>query len=52
MYIMNWMRFRTFFDGFTAKEAAVSFFEDAGIVYGLVVAENSQNVAYLPVAVL
>ena len=38
---------QNFFDGFTAKEAAVSFFEDAGIVYGLVVAENSQNVAYL-----
>lgn len=38
---------QNFFDGFAAKEAAVSFFEDAGIVYGLVVAENSQNVAYL-----
>lgn len=38
---------QNFFDGFTAKEAAVSFFEEAGTVYGLAVAENSQNVAYL-----
>ena len=32
----------------SAKEAAVSFFEDAGTVYGLAVAEINQNVAYLP----
>lgn len=38
---------QNFFDGFSAKEAAVSFFEEAGTVYGLAVAENSQNVAYL-----
>lgn len=38
---------QNFFDGFAAKEAAVSFFEEAGTVYGLAVAENSQNVAYL-----
>ena len=38
---------QNFFDGFAAKEAAVSFFEEAGPVYGLAVAENSQNVAYL-----
>ncbi len=38
---------QNFFDGFTVKEAAVSFFEEAGTVYGLAVAENSQNVAYL-----
>ena len=38
---------QNFFDGFTAKEAAVYFFEDAGTVYGLAVAENNQNVAYL-----
>lgn len=38
---------QNFFDGFSAKEAAVSFFEDAGTVYGLAVAESNQNVAYL-----
>lgn len=38
---------QNFFDGFAAKEAAVSFFEEAGTVYGLAVAEDSQNVAYL-----
>ena len=38
---------QNFFDGFSAKEAAVSFFEDAGTVYGLAVAEINQNVAYL-----
>lgn len=38
---------QNFFDGFSAKEAAVSFFEEAGTAYGLAVAENSQNVAYL-----
>ncbi len=38
---------QNFFDGFSAKEAAVSFFEDAGTVYGLTVAESSQKVAYL-----
>lgn len=38
---------QNFFDGFSAKEAAVSFFEETGTVYGLAVAENSQNVAYL-----
>ncbi|MCI6536613.1 DNA polymerase I [uncultured Eubacterium sp.] len=38
---------QNFFDGFSAKEAAVSFFEEAGTVYGLAVAESSQKVAYL-----
>lgn len=38
---------QNFFDGFSAKEAAVSFFEEAGTVYGLAVAENNQNVVYL-----
>lgn len=38
---------QNFFDGFSAKEAAVSFFEDAGTEYGLAVAESNQNVAYL-----
>ncbi len=38
---------QNFFDGFSAKEAAVSFFEDAGTVYGLAVAESNQNVVYL-----
>ena len=38
---------QNFFDGFTAKEAAVSFFEEAGTVYGLAVAESNQNVVYL-----
>ena len=38
---------QNFFDGFSAKEAAVSFFEEAGTVYGLAVAKSSQNVAYL-----
>lgn len=38
---------QNFFDGFSAKEAAVSFFEEAGTVYGLAVAESNQNVAYL-----
>ena len=38
---------QNFFDGFSAKEAAVSFFEEAGTVYGLTVAESNQNVAYL-----
>lgn len=38
---------QNFFDEFSAKEAAVSFFEDAGTVYGLAVAESNQNVAYL-----
>ena len=38
---------QNFFDGFSAKEAAVSFFEDAETVYGLAVAESNQNVAYL-----
>ena len=38
---------RNFFDGFSAKEAAVSFFEEAGIVYGLAVAKSNQNVVYL-----
>ena len=40
-------KIQNFFDGFSAKEAAVSFFEDAGTVYGLAVAESNQNVAYL-----
>ena len=30
---------QNFFDGFSAKEAAVSFFEEAGTVYGLAVAK-------------
>ena len=47
MCIMNLMKFRTFFDGFSAKEAAVSFFEEAGTVYGLAVAKSNQNVVYL-----
>lgn len=38
---------QNFFDGFSAKEAAVSFFEEAGIVYGLAVAKSNQNVVYL-----
>ncbi len=38
---------QNFFDGFSAKEAAVSFFEEAGTVYGLAVAESNQNVVYL-----
>ena len=38
---------QNFFDGFTAKEAAVSFFEEAGTVYGLAVAKSNQNVVYL-----
>ena len=38
---------QNFFDGFAAKEAAVSFFEEAGTVYGLAVAESNQNVVYL-----
>ena len=38
---------QNFFDGFSAKEAAVSFFEDAGTVYGLAVAESNQSIAYL-----
>ena len=38
---------QNFFDGFSAKEAAVSFFEEAGTVYGLVVAKSNQNVVYL-----
>ncbi len=38
---------QNFFDGFSSKEAAVSFFEEAGTVYGLAVAESNQNVAYL-----
>ncbi|WP_448915611.1 DNA polymerase I [Eubacterium ramulus] len=38
---------QNFFDGFSAKEAAVSFFEEAGTVYGLAVAANDQNVVYL-----
>ena len=38
---------QNFFDGFSPKEAAVSFFEEAGTVYGLAVAENNQNVVYL-----
>ena len=36
-----------FFDVFSAKEAAVSFFEEAGTVYGLAVAKSNQNVVYL-----
>ena len=38
---------QNFFDGFSAKEAAVSFFEEAGTVYGLAVAKSNQNVVYL-----
>lgn len=38
---------QNFFDGFSAKEAAVSFFEEAGIVYGLAVAKSNQNIVYL-----
>ena len=38
---------QNFFDGFSAKEAAVSFFEAAGTVYGLAVAKSNQNVVYL-----
>ncbi len=38
---------QNFFDGFSAKEAAVSFFEDAGTIYGLAVAESNQKVVYL-----
>ena len=38
---------QNFFDGFSAKEAAVSFFEEAGTMYGLAVAANDQNVVYL-----
>jgi len=38
---------QNFFDGFSATEAAVSFFEEAGTVYGLAVAESSQNIVYL-----
>ena len=38
---------QNFFDGFAAKEAAVSFFEEAGTVYGLAVAKSNQNVVYL-----
>jgi DNA polymerase I len=38
---------QNFFDGFTAKEAAVSFFEEAGTVYGLAVAKSNQNVVYM-----
>lgn len=38
---------QNFFDGFAAKEAAVSFFEEVGTVYGLAVAESNQNVVYL-----
>lgn len=38
---------QNFFDGFFAKEAAVSFFEEAGTVYGLAVAKSNQNVVYL-----
>ena len=38
---------QNFFDGFSAKEAAVSFFEEAGIVYGHAVAKSNQNVVYL-----
>ncbi|WP_288775879.1 DNA polymerase I [uncultured Eubacterium sp.] len=38
---------QNFFDGFSAKEAAVSFFEEAGTVYGLAVAANDQNIVYL-----
>lgn len=38
---------QNFFDGFSAKEAAVSFFEEAGAVYGLAVAKSNQNVVYL-----
>lgn len=38
---------QNFFDGFSAKEAAVSFLEEAGTVYGLAVAKSNQNVVYL-----
>lgn len=38
---------QNFFDGFSAKEAVVSFFEEAGTVYGLAVAKSNQNVVYL-----
>lgn len=38
---------QNFFDGFSAKEAAVSFFEEAGTVYGLAVAKSNQNIVYL-----
>ena len=38
---------QNFFDGFSAKEAAVSFFEEAETVYGLAVAKSNQNVVYL-----
>ena len=38
---------QNFFDRFSAKEAALSFFEEAGTVYGLAVAESNQNVVYL-----
>ena len=38
---------QNFIDGFSAKEAAVSFFEEAGTVYGLAVAKSNQNVVYL-----
>lgn len=38
---------QNFFDGFSAKEAAVSFFEEAGTMYGLAVAKSNQNVVYL-----
>ena len=38
---------QNFFDGFSTKEAAVSFFEEAGTVYGLAVAKSNQNVVYL-----
>ncbi|WP_294787667.1 DNA polymerase I [uncultured Eubacterium sp.] len=38
---------QNFFDGFSAKEAVVSFFEEAGTVYGLAVAKSNQNIVYL-----